>query len=158
MVASDATRRRVERGAVERSLKPELVSPAKGGIGLVIGPYQVAIAPRSGAIACVELGTHLDGLRYPYVRRQHRIHGPSKLRGFPSRRDDHTDRLPARMHTRVRPTRPEGRNGCVAQALERLFNHPLYRALLRLSLPAAEVRAVILQHELHGPIGHRLES
>ena len=62
------------------------------------------------------------------------------------------------MHTRIRPTRPEGRNGCATEARERLFDHPLYRALLRLSLPTAEVRAVILQNELHGAFGHREES
>src|SRR5258708_32456245 len=158
MIARDTTRRGVERRAVERLREPKLVSPAKGTMGLVIGSYEIAIAPRSGAIACVELGTHLEGLRHPHVRRQHRIQGPSKLRGFPSRRDDYADRLPARMYTRIRSTRPESRNGRVTKALKRLFDHPLYRALLRLSLPAAEVRAVILQNELHGAIGHRNES
>lgn len=158
MITRDVTGCGVEGCAIERAVESELVSAAKGSIGLVIGAYVIAITSGRCAVAWVKLGMHFRRCGHPDVPRQQRIQGPAKLRGFPSRRYNHANGLPARMNTRIRPTRPKGRNGRVTEAPERLFDHPLYRAQLRLPLPAAEVRAVILQNELHGAIGHRQES
>src|SRR3954464_14448833 len=61
MLADDARRGAVERGAVERSPESELVTSAEWSIGLVIGAYVVAIAPGRCAIACMKFGTHFGG-------------------------------------------------------------------------------------------------
>jgi len=102
VLAGDGRRGLLERGASERPRKGELVAASKWGVGLVIRSYEIAIAPRRGAIASMKLRTHLEGRGHPDIGWQHRVHGPPKLRGFPSRRDGHADRLPARMHTRIR--------------------------------------------------------
>jgi hypothetical protein len=52
----------------------------------------------------------------------------------------------------------ERRDGPGAQPAERSFEHPLHGAPIGLALPPAEVRAIVVQHELQRASRHRPES
>ena len=90
--------RRLTPYATPGVLESELVSAAKGTVGLVISSYEIAIAPGRCAIACVKLGTHLERSRDPHVSRQDRIQCTSHSHGIPALGEAHTDRLTSRVH------------------------------------------------------------
>ncbi|MEX2154363.1 MAG: hypothetical protein WD825_13570, partial [Gemmatimonadaceae bacterium] len=78
---------------------------------------------------------------------------PERIWG-PLLRNANPDGLPTSVNTGVGATRTE-RGGLVAtQSLERVLDDALDGALLGLSLPATESRAVIVQNELHGTLRH----
>lgn len=62
------------------------------------------------------------------------------------------------MHPGIGSPGSECRDRLGAQLAERGFEHPLYGAPIRLALPPAEVRAIVVQHELQRASRHRPES
>lgn len=58
------------------------------------------------------------------------------------------------MHSGVGATGTQGGDWYGAQTLECRLQYALNGALLRLPLPSAEFGPVIVQHKLHGALGH----
>jgi len=69
MIPLDGTRRGLEAGKLERFPPGELVRPAKRRRCEIVCAYIVAVAAGYGAIAGVELVTHFEGCRNPYIVR-----------------------------------------------------------------------------------------
>jgi hypothetical protein len=69
MFALHGSRCGFESRKIERFLPNKLVRSAKRGGCEIVCAYVVAIAARNGAIAGVELITHLEGCRNPYIVR-----------------------------------------------------------------------------------------
>ena len=62
------------------------------------------------------------------------------------------------MHASVGPTRTKSRDVTACEARQHLLQLALHSALVRLTLPTREGRAVVVQHELHGAHCHRSET
>jgi hypothetical protein len=69
MLAFDDSSRGLEARKIERFLRDQLVGPAKRGRCEIVCAYIVAVAAGYGAIARVELVTHFEGCRNPYIVR-----------------------------------------------------------------------------------------
>jgi len=69
MFALHGSRRGLESSKIERFLPHKLVRSAKRGGCEIVCAYVVAIAAGYSAIAGVELVTHLEGCRNPYIVR-----------------------------------------------------------------------------------------
>jgi hypothetical protein len=133
----------------------ELVPSTEWRIRLLVRPDVVAVAPAHRTVPRVKLAMHFDRGRDPHIRGQQRVQRPSKLLYvLPTLCDAHAHGLTARMHPSIRPSGAQRRRWRAAQPLERLFQNSLNGALPRLALPPAEPGAVIVQHELHGALGH----
>jgi hypothetical protein len=66
----------------------------------------------------------------------------------PPRRHNYTRRLTQRMNSRIRSACAKDGHAGPAKALHRVFEHSLNRPLIGLTLPACEVRSVVLKNEL----------
>jgi hypothetical protein len=69
MLPLDGSRCGLEALKIERFLPDQLVRPAKRGRCEIVCAYVVAVAAGYGAIAGVELFTHFEGCRNPYIIR-----------------------------------------------------------------------------------------
>ena len=69
VLALDGSRGGLEARKIERFPPDQLVSPAKRGRCEIVCAYVVAVAAGYGAIAGVELVTHFEGCRNPYIVR-----------------------------------------------------------------------------------------
>lgn len=147
-------RRAIEETAIERAVEGELARPAERRTRFFVGADVVTVLPRNRAIPRVELGSHLEGRGSPDILREHRIQRAPQSRRFPAFWNAHTNRLSSRVHARVRPSGAECRNGRATQSIECLLHDPLNGALIGLPLPSAESSTVVVQHELHGALGH----
>src|SRR5688500_5687436 len=94
--------------------------------------------------------SHVIGSGDPDVLRQHSIHGPPQRVWGPLDWNANPNGLPTSVNASVSSTRTQRCGFHSAQTLESLFDDALDGALLGLSLPSTESRAVIVQHELHG--------
>jgi hypothetical protein len=102
----------------------------------------------------MEPGPHLGRARDPDVRRQDRVQRAPQLLNVPPIRNPNSNCLASRVHAGIRPARSQRRDMGGTQPLERCFELALDGALLRLPLPPAEARPVVVQNELHGAFGH----
>src|SRR2546423_5310858 len=78
MLALDCSCSGLESPKIERLLPDQLVRPAKRGRREIVCAYIVAVAAGYGAIAWVELVTHFEGCRNPYIVRQNGVHRSSQ--------------------------------------------------------------------------------
>src|SRR5512138_3881342 len=123
---------------------------------LFVGSDEVAIPPAHCTVARVKLFSHFGRRGDPDIRRQNRVQRAPQLLNVspPPFRNSNAYRLSARVDARIGPAGPQRGDRTIAQPRQRLFEDALYGALLRLALPSTESGPVIVQHELHGALGH----
>ena len=101
---------------------------------------------------------HLVRRGDPDVVREQCVQCASQVRGGPLFGHPNPDCLAARMHAGIGPTRTESRDVTACEARQHPLQLALHGALVRLTLPTREGRAVVVQHELHGARRHRSET
>lgn len=155
VVTREVGGRRIQSAPIQGLPECELVPTTKRRLRCVIRADVVTVASTHCTVPRVELVAHLRRAGDPHVLWQNRVQSPPQLADVPAIRHPHTDGLPSGVYARVGTTRAQRGNRGAAQSLERCLEHALYGALFRLPLPPAELCPVIVQHELHGPLGHR---
>ena len=130
----------------------------KGDAASFVRAHVVAVRSRRRTESRVELVSHRMRICHPEIVREERVQRASHRRRCPLRRHAHSDRLAPCMDAGVGAAGSECRHRLRAELAERRLEHPLYGATIGLSLPSAEVRAVIVQHEQQHAGRHRSES
>jgi hypothetical protein len=95
---------------------------------------------------------------HPEIVREERVQRASHRWRCPPLRHAHSDRLASCVDAGVGAAGSKCRHRLRAELAERGLEHPLHGATIGLSLPSAEVRAVIVQHEQQHAGRHRSES
>jgi hypothetical protein len=96
----------------------------------------------------MELLLHLVHPGNPDIARKDRIESALQFGWCPSLRHVDSRRLAERMNAGVGSAGAKDGDTGPAKALHRVFEHSLNRPLIGLTLPACEVRSVILKNEL----------
>jgi hypothetical protein len=146
--------RRIQSAPLQGLPESELVPSTKRRVRRVVGADVVAVPPAHCTVPRVKLVSHLDRLRDPDVGGKDRIQCAPQALHVPSIRNPNSHRLASRVYAGVGSTGAQRRDSGSTQPLERVFQDTLNRPLLRLPLPSAETRPVVVQHELHGALGH----
>ena len=155
MIAGEVRGCGIQSRPLQGLLERELVSSAERGVRRGIRSDVIAVAPTHRTVPGVKLAPHRHRRRHPDVGGQHRIQcAPQLLNILPPIRYPNADGLPPCMDARVGTAGSKCGDRRAAESLQCLFQYPLNGALLRLALPPAESGAVIVQHELHGALGH----
>jgi hypothetical protein len=105
----------------------------------------------------MEVITHFEGCRNPYIVRKNGVHRSSQSERAPLVGYAHSRRLAARVNTRICPPGSYDRDWCSTQFGHRRFKVALNCPFTRLSLPTRKARAIVVQHELHGSREHRVK-
>ena len=158
VLSHEMSSRRIQSASIQGLLECQLVPLTKRRVCRFVRADVVAVAPAHRTVPRVELRVHLDRARDPHIRRQHCIQRAPQPGHFPSIRHANSHRLASRVYPRVRSPRAQRRDWTAAQPRECSFEHALHGALFGLPLPSAESSSVVVQHELHGPLGHRWKA
>jgi hypothetical protein len=155
MIAREVRGCSIQSRPLQGLLERELVWSAERGACLCIRSDVIAVAATHRTVPGVKLPPHRHRRRHPDVGGEHRIQSsPQLLNILPPVGYPNADGLAPCMDARVGPAGSKCGDRRAAESLQCLFQYPLNGALLRLALPPAESGAVIVQHELHGALGH----
>ena len=151
---------RIQGAPVQGLPECELEPSPKRRVCLVIRADVVAVPPAYCTVARVKLILHRGGRRNPYIGGKNGVERASQRLNIspPSFGNADPDRLTPGMHPGIRSARPQCGNRRGAQPPQCLLQNALYGSLIRLALPPAEPGAVVVQHELHGALGHCIKT
>src|SRR2546423_3151309 len=157
VLAADRLRGSSHSRDVDRFFQDQLSVAAKRGGCEIVCAYVVAVAARDRAVPRMELITHFEGCRNPYIGRKNGGHRSSESTRVPFPGHAHSRCLAARVNTSICPPGAHDCDWCSAQFGHRRFELALNRPFVRLPLPAGKARAIVVQHELHGTRQHRVK-
>ena len=144
----------VEGWAVHRLVPRRREAAAEGGSGVRGGPDRIGVPPGGGAEPGVKLGMHRSHVGYPEVGRQLAVQRALKSLRGPVRPKLDAHGLSAGVHPGVGAPGPSDPDRGVDEALQGRLQLTLHGAAVGLDLPTGEVRSVVLQDQLEGPLRH----
>lgn len=144
----DHSRGLVENCPVDWTVPGKLAPGTERALCIFVSSHQISIRPRKGVEPGVKALMHVIRPRHSHVSRQDCVQRALEIGCRPLRRHVDTGRLAERVNSGVGSACAEDGDTGPAKALHRVFEHSLNRPLIGLTLPACEVRSVILKNEL----------
>jgi len=153
--AANECRAFLEQPPVERASDAPFGTAAKGGLRFLVRPDLVAVPASDRVVSRVEIVAHRMSVGHPDVVGQDGVERAAQSVRPPLVGNSNADCLAAGVHAGIGATGAKSGGGLRADPAECRFEHALHGAPVRLPLPPAEARAVVVQHELHRASRHR---